>query len=261
MNRPLRVAHLFPELLNLYADRGNLAVLRARAVVRGIDLEVVPIRLGEPLNLAELDMVLLGGGSDKEQMQVASMLPQYQSDLHYAVEAGMPMLAVCGGYQLLGDYYETLGGDLVKGLRLVEMYTKAEPGTRLVGNIAIECSSIPGVVRQTVVGFENHQGRTYHPYLPLGKVLSGYGNNGRDGLEGLHHLGVIGTYIHGPLLPKNPHLADYLLTKARAFRGVQEPLVELDDTLEWRAHEHVLQMLGISKTTPAETSQPSESLA
>lgn len=258
MNRPLRIAHLFPELLNLYADRGNLAVLRARAIVRGLDIEIVPIRLGDPLDLAELDMLLLGGGSDREQMVVAQELPRYRDDFRQAVEADMPILAICGGYQLLGDYYELPTGDMIKGLHLLDMYTQAPIGPRLIGNVAIEWVTGHKGGRSTIVGFENHGGRTYHPYPPLGRVLSGHGNNGQDGFEGLYYRGVIGTYIHGPLLPKNPHLADHLLTAARAFRGIEEPLTVLDDTLEWRAHEHVLQMLRLPLHPESEQSKGSE---
>lgn len=217
-----------------------------RAQARDLDVEIVPIRLGEPLDLADLDMLLLGGGSDREQAVVARGLPQYQSDMRQAVEAGMPILAVCGGYQLLGDYYELPSGELVKGLRLVEMYTKAGFSSRLIGNVAIEWTSLEQRSRKTIVGFENHGGRTYHQYPALGKVLVGHGNNGEDRYEGLHYRGIIGTYVHGPLLPKNPHLADHLLTEARAFRGIHEPLAVLDDTLEWRAHDQVLQTLGVS---------------
>lgn len=244
MNRPLRIAHLFPELLNLYADQGNIAVLCGRAALRAIEVEVVPIRLGDPLDLAELDLLLLGGGSDREQAVVARGLPFYAADLRQAVEADLPILAVCGGYQLLGNYYELASGERMQGLGLVDMVTRSGgKRERLIGNIAITWQAPYDGVRETIVGFENHGGRTYHDYLPFGQVLRGHGNNGEDGLEGIRYRGLIGTYMHGPLLPKNPHLADDLLTRARAYRGTHEPLAPLPDELEWIAHDQALQSL------------------
>ncbi|MHB1629007.1 MAG: type 1 glutamine amidotransferase [Bacilli bacterium] len=243
--RTVTLAHLFPELLNLYADQGNIAVLRRRAQARGWTLRAVPVKLGSPMDLASADMVLLGGGSDREQQIVGRELAAYREDFAAAIEAGLPVLAVCGGYQLLGRYYELQSGERVAGLGLLDVATKADKG-RLIGNIAIEWTSGEGVPgARTIVGFENHAGRTYHDYAPLGRVLKGHGNNGRDHQEGLQYKGVVGTYIHGPLLPKNPHLADHLLARALAFKGCREPLCALDDALEWSAHHAVLEMLGV----------------
>ncbi len=244
--KPLRIIHLFPELLNLYADQGNIAVLRDRALRRGWPVDVRQVRLGETLDLAGVDIILLGGGSDREQEVVARALPMYRPDLAHAADAGLPILAVCGGYQLLGEYYELASGERITGLRLVDVATRAG-GTRLIGNVAVERLTPSGQgTGETVVGFENHVGRTHHEYPAFGRVLRGHGNNGEDGLEGLCHKGIVATYIHGPLLPKNPHVADQLLRTALRRRGLDRPLAPLDDTFEWAAHKSVLQMLGLS---------------
>ena len=249
--KPLRVIHLFPELLNLYADQGNIAVLRDRAQRRGWPVKVEQVRLRQELDLADADIVLLGGGSDREQEVVARALPFYRADLAAAIEAGLPVLAVCGGYQLLGEYYELVGGGRIAGLHVVDMATEAGE-KRLIGNVVVEALDATGrATGETVVGFENHMGRTHHDYPAFGRVLRGYGNNGKDGLEGLCHKGIIATYIHGPLLPKNPHVADRLLRAALRYRGRDEPLPPLDDALEWDAHNSVLHMLGLSERVSA----------
>ncbi len=244
-DRTVTLAHLFPELLNLYADQGNISVLRHRMQARGWTLTVTPVKLGSRVDFGSVDMVLLGGGSDREQQLVGRELAIYREDFATAIEAGLPVLAVCGGYQLLGEYYELQSGERIPGLGLLAVATRAGKG-RLIGNIAIEWVSQSGESDgKTIVGFENHAGRTFHDYAPLGRVLKGHGNNGRDHHEGLQYKGVVGTYIHGPLLPKNPHLADHLLAQALAFKGCHEPLDALDDELEWRAHRSVLGMLGV----------------
>jgi len=246
-DKTVTLAHLFPELLNLYADQGNVSVLRRRAQARGWTLNVTPVKLGTQVDLGSVDMILLGGGSDREQQLVGRALAPYRADFAAAIEAGMPILAVCGGYQLLGRYYELQSGERIPGLELLEVITRADKG-RLIGNIAIEWVAADGESDgRTIVGFENHAGRTFHDYAPLGRVLKGFGNNGRDHQEGLQYKGVVGTYIHGPLLPKNPHLADHLLAQALAFKGCPETLGALDDALEWRAHHAVLGMLGVKR--------------
>lgn len=251
---PLRIIHLFPELLNLYADQGNIAVLRDRAQRRGWPVVVEHVRLRQELDLTRADIVLLGGGSDREQEVVARALPMYRADLAFAANAGLPILAVCGGYQLLGESYELAGGDQIAGLHLVDMVTKAGR-ERLIGNVAIERLTASGQgTGETVVGFENHVGRTYHEYPAFGKILRGHGNNGEDGWEGLCHKGIVATYIHGPLLPKNPHVADDILQAALRYRGADETLTPLDDALEWRAHQSVLHMLGLSERTSGRAS-------
>lgn len=235
MARPIRILHLYPDLLNLYADRGNILVLRRRCEWRGIPVEVQPVPRGERPDLAHAHLVLLGGGSDREQMLVAETLRGMREDLRAAVEAGLPLLAVCGGYQLLGHFYELADGRRVEGLGLLDLETTAGR-TRLIGNIAIESPAFG-----TIVGFENHAGRTRHRHEPLGRVLAGHGNNGEDGWEGVRYRNVIGTYIHGPLLPKNPALADHLIRTALEYAGEPADLAPLPDDLEQAAQQALLE--------------------
>ncbi len=244
MARTLRLVHLFPELLNLYADQGNLSVLSTRAKQRGIEVKILPVKLGTKLDFDQADLVLLGGGSDREQAIVGKELLAYRQDLLSAIDLGLPILAVCGGYQLLGEFYELPSGEKVPGLHLIDMTTHAGKN-RLIGNIAIEWNTnAQGAVR-TLVGFENHGGRTMHDYPPLGKVVKGFGNNGTDQKEGVQYKGIVGTYIHGPLLPKNPHLADHLIRNALRYRGYSDDLGDLDDRLEWEAHHSILNRMQI----------------
>ncbi len=246
MTTCIRIAHLFPELLNLYADQGNLAVLAKRAMLRDIEVSITPVKLGCQLDLATTDLVMLGGGSDREQAVVGKELLRYKADLQEAVDAGLPILAVCGGYQLLGSYYELPNKERIKGLSLLDFASIAGP-SRLIGNIAIEWLQADGsLTGKTIVGFENHGGRTHHNYPALGRVLQGHGNNGEDHLEGIQYKGIVATYIHGPLLPKNPHIADHLLQKALRYRGYFEPLSPLDDELAFMAHNDMLKRLGVT---------------
>lgn len=235
MTRPLHIAHLYPDLLNLYADKGNIQTLRMRCEWRGIDVQISSVPAGEKPDLASYDLVLLGGGSDREQALVAQTLLTSRDELSSAIEDGLPLLAICGGYQLLGSYYQSADGVKVPGLALLDLVTEAA-APRLTGNIAVETESCG-----LVVGFENHAGRTTHHHSPLGRVRSGYGNNGQDGMEGVRYKNVFGTYIHGPLLPKNPQLADGVLAAARSYRGIDEPLEPLDDTLEASARHAFLE--------------------
>lgn len=234
MNKPLTIAHLYPELLNLYADKGNIRTLTKRLTWREIPVEVVSVQLHDELDLSRYDMVLLGGGSDREQAIIGDKLRPLRAEWQSAVDDGLPVLAVCGGYQLLGEYYELPDGSKVPGLNLLQMVTTANR-TRLIGNVAIE-SDLCG----SIVGFENHAGRTLHHHKPLGKVISGQGNNGEDQQEGVHYLNIVGTYIHGPLLPKNPQLADFILQTALTRRGYTGPFPAIDDTLERQAQEAFL---------------------
>ncbi|MCL6453620.1 MAG: glutamine amidotransferase [Alicyclobacillus sp.] len=234
MAQPLHIAHLYPDLLNLYADRGNIRTLRMRCLWRGIEVTVSEVPAGSRPDFARYHLVLLGGGSDREQAIVGETLAKWKGELRAAIEAGMPLLAICGGYQLLGSYYQLPDGTKVPGLDLLDLVTVAG-SPRLIGNVAVE-SDLCG----TIVGFENHGGRTTHNHEPLGKVVRGCGNNGKDGYEGVQYKHVIGTYIHGPLLPKNPRLADLVLARARAYQGVDHPLEPLDDTLEDAARKAFL---------------------
>ena len=229
----ITIGHLYPEHLNIYADRGNIAVLDRRCAWRGIPFEVVAVDVGDPLPRA--DLYYLGGGQDRDQMLIAGDLVRHAADLASAVADGAGVLAVCGGYQLLGHSYRGHQGAEMAGIGLVDLATEAG-STRMIGNIVLECELDAGD-RRRLVGFENHAGRTTlgAGLTPLGRVLSGHGNNGSDGGEGVHAGGIIGTYVHGPLLPKNPWLADWLIRRALAGGGSGEPLEPLDDALELEA--------------------------
>jgi lipid II isoglutaminyl synthase (glutamine-hydrolysing) len=237
----LRVCSLYPELMNIYADRGNIAVLRARCEWRGLGFEWTASSLGEPLDPDGFDLFYMGGGQDRDQALVArDMVATKRDALHAAAGRGAVILAVCGGYQLLGSSYQ-MGDEELPGVGLVDLRTVREPGPRLIGNCAIE-ADVGGGPR-VIAGFENHGGRTYlgAGETPLGRVLSGHGNNGKDGYEGVHKGNVIGTYLHGPLLPKNIWLADRLVELAL---GVElEPLA--DDQLEEAAHLSARRAAGV----------------
>ena len=237
----LRVCALYPELMNIYADRGNIAVLRARCEWRGLGFELDAASLGDPLDPSAHDFVYMGGGQDRDQVAVAHDMAATKRDaLQEAADRGAVVLAVCGGYQLLGHSYE-LGGKELPGVGLVNLHTTREPGPRLIGNCAIEADLGRGP--RVIAGFENHGGRTYlgDGERSLGRVLSGHGNNGRDGFEGVHRRNVIGTYLHGPLLPKNVWLADRLIELAL---GIElEPLA--DDSLEDAAHGSARRAAGV----------------
>jgi CobQ-like glutamine amidotransferase family enzyme len=236
----LRVCALYPELMNIYADRGNLAILRARCEWRGLGFELGSSSLGERLDPDAHDLFYMGGGQDRDQEAVAyDMAEAKRPALHAAAERGAVVLGVCGGYQLLGRSYQ-LGREELPGVGLVELRTVREEGPRLTGNCAIEADLGDGP--RVIAGFENHGGRTYleHGERPLGRVLKGFGNNGTDGTEGVRRENVIGTYLHGPLLPKNVWLADRLIELAL---GVE--LTPLDDELEGAAHASARRAAGL----------------
>lgn len=204
----LTIYNLFPERLNLYGDRGNVMVLRKRCEWRGIETDVVPIQSASDVRLSEADLLFLGGGSDRDQQYIAEELKSFRSELKAAVEDGVGCLAICGGYQMLGSYYQTLSGDRIAGAEVLEFATMAST-KRLVGNCEVVMED-----GRRIEGFENHSGRTYHSYTPLGKVVKGGGNNGEDQTEGLLYHNVIGTYLHGPFLPRNEFMADRLIAAA-----------------------------------------------
>jgi len=234
----LRAVALYPEQMNIYADRGNILFLRRRCEWRGIDFSYAALGAGEPLDPAAYDLIYVGGGQDRDQRIVAEdMVASKRVGLAEAVEDGAVVLAVCGGYQLLGHSYE-LADERIPGLGLADLETVRPPGPRLIGNIEIEVDLGDGP--RELAGFENHGGRTYlgDGAEPLGRVVRGHGNNGRDGFEGVRRANMIGTYLHGPLLPKNAWLADRLIQLALARRHGGEPeLAPLDDALEAAAHE------------------------
>jgi lipid II isoglutaminyl synthase (glutamine-hydrolysing) len=237
----LRICSLYPELMNIYADRGNMQLLRARCEWRGIGFELAGATLGESVDPDAHDLFYMGGGQDRDQALCAQDMVETKKDaLHAAADRGAVVLAVCGGYQLLGNEYE-LEGERLPGVGLVDLRTIREPGPRLIGNCAIEADLGDGP--RVIAGFENHGGRTYlgAGEQPLGRVLKGYGNNGRDHREGVRRGNVIGTYLHGPLLPKNVWLADRLIELALDTR--LEPLA--DDSLEDAAHMSALRAAGV----------------
>lgn len=230
----LTIGHLYPELLNLYGDRGNIQCMMKRSLWRGIEAETIAFGLEDSIDFSKLDIVLLGGGSDREQRIVCSRLRDIREDFRDYVEDGGSVLAVCGGYQLLGHYYKT-EEDTLEGLSLVDLYTE-QGSPRLIDNIVLENPdfSLP------IVGFENHGGRTYiGSNKPFGKVVYGHGNNGEDGQEGVLYKNIVGTYLHGPLLPKNPHICDYLLSNALERKYGKGTLEPLDDTQEIQANQEL----------------------
>jgi CobQ-like glutamine amidotransferase family enzyme len=225
----LRICSLYPELMNIYADRGNIAVLQARCEWRGVRFEHAAASVDEPVDPGAHDLFYMGGGQDRDQIAVARDMAATKRDaLHAAADRGAVVLAVCGGYQLLGHSYR-LGDEELPGVGLVDLTTVREPGPRLIGNCAIEADLGSGP--RVIAGFENHGGRTYlgPRERPLGRVLSGHGNNGRDGFEGVRRANVIGTYLHGPLLPKNIWLADRLIELALGIELAPLPEQELEE--------------------------------
>jgi hypothetical protein len=239
----LRVCALYPDLMNIYADRGNLRLLEQRCRWRGMDFELTASGLGGELDPDGADLFYIGGGQDRDQRLCAfDMADSKREGLHAAADRGAVVLAVCGGYQLLGHSYE-LGNELLPGVGLVDLVTVRSDGPRLIGNVAIEVELDPGT-RRVLAGFENHGGRTSlgPAATPLGRVLNGHGNDGRSGFEGVRRRNVIGTYLHGPLLPKNVWLADWLIASAL---GLPEPLRQLDDRLEAAAHAEARRAAGV----------------
>jgi len=233
------MAHLYADEMNIYGDRGNIMTLQRRAEWRGIPVEVRAIGRGPSPDLSEIDLIFWGGGQDRDQELVFNDAAAHKvRAIRAAIDGGAVVLAVCGGYQLLGEYYVTAEGKRLPGLGLVDLHTV--PGSRRnIGNIVIETSTL-GLDPPTLVGFENHSGKTYlgAGLQPLGRVLQGAGNNGEDGTEGVASGNIFGTYLHGSLLPKNPHFADQLLERALQRRGFGR-LKPLDDSVEMSAHESV----------------------
>jgi lipid II isoglutaminyl synthase (glutamine-hydrolysing) len=242
-DRTLRVCALYPDLMNIYADRGNLFVLERRCAWRGIGFQLSGSGLGEPLGGDAHDIYYLGGGQDRDQLLCAEdLVAGKRAALRTAAARGAVVLGVCGGYQLLGESY-TLGDNQLQGVNLLDVRTVRDPGQRLIGNVAIEVD-LDGEPR-VLAGFENHGGRSYlgPTATPLGRVLKGHGNDGRSGFEGARAGNVIGTYLHGPLLPKNAWFADWLISTAL---GVDvDALASLDDALEGEAHRSARRVAGL----------------
>ena len=242
---PLRVLALYPDLMNIYADRGNLTVLERRCAWRGIGFELTGAGIGDEVDPEAHDLLYLGGGQDRDQALCAQDLATVKRDaVHAAADRGTAILAVCGGYQLLGHGY-AMGAERLPGVGLVDLETVRSNGPRLIGNVAIEVE-LPGLDGpRTLAGFENHAGRTHLGVgeQPLGRVLSGHGNDGAGGHEGVRRGNIIGTYLHGPLLPKNTWFADWLI--ATATGRASATLEALDDRLELGAHASARRAAGV----------------
>jgi CobQ-like glutamine amidotransferase family enzyme len=238
----LRLGHLYPELMNTYGDRGNILALQRRAAWRGITLRVEGLSLGDRLDPQAYDLFFFGGGQDREQAVVAAdLVARKGAGLREAVEAGAVVLAICGGYQLLGHEFRTASGEVLPGVGVLDVWTVAGD-RRHIGNCVVRCT-LTGEER-LLVGFENHSGKTYlgPGCAPLGRVEIGAGNNGEDGTEGAVYRAAYGCYLHGSLLPKNPWFADHLLRQALVRRyGPEAPFPALDDRLEEQAQRSVLE--------------------
>lgn len=231
----LTIGHLYPDLLNLYGDRGNICCMKKRLEWRGIEAEILPYPSGSHIDFDSLDLILLGGGSDREQALACKYLKETGQAFKDWVLTDGVLLAVCGGYQLLGNYYQT-ETTKIEGLGILDIYTEWSP-KRLVSNIVLDSPHF----HNPIVGFENHGGRTYiNDYPPLGKVCLGSGNTDSSGYEGVLYQNIVATYLHGPLLPKNPEVCDYLLARAlkRKYGGNIE-LESLPDELEHMANEYI----------------------
>lgn len=239
----LKICHLYPDVLNLYGDGGNIRCLTQRLRWRGIDTKVTKMPIGDKASLVGYDLVFIGGGQDFEQEVLLEDLHRGRDkELIAAVEDGMCILAICGGYQMLGSYYETHDGKRCDFVGALDLYTVGAK-KRMIGNYMYKVDEKLGGF--TVVGFENHSGKTHlgTKAEPLGKILAGFGNNGEDGTEGAHYKNVFGTYSHGPLLPKNPDFADLLIRTALERKYGAAELAPLDDTLEKAAHDEMCSRL------------------
>jgi lipid II isoglutaminyl synthase (glutamine-hydrolysing) len=227
------VGHLYPDHLNIYADRGNMAVLERRAAWRGLEFEWRGIGPGDALDPDAYDLVYVGGGQDREQALIAPDLASRREELEAALAGGAAILAVCGGYQLLGRFYRDRSGAELPGAGIFDHHTIAGQ-RRMIGDVLLDCELEPGM-RRPLAGFENHAGRTIlgPAAEPLGRVVAGFGNDGESGYEGCRRGRALGTYLHGPLLPRNPWLADWLLAQALARRAGEPPELEpLPDDFE-----------------------------
>lgn len=245
----LTIGWLYPDLMSIYGDRGNIIVLKKRCEWRGIEVILKQIGLDSiEKDILSCDLLMMGGAQDNQQTIVAKDLAKKKSAISHLIESGTPGLYVCGGFQFLGHYYKEADGTVIEQLGVLDVYTENPGGERLIGNIAVEVTGLDGV-SSTIVGFENHGGRTIlgPKVKPLGKVLKGYGSNAKDGLEGAVYKNSIGTYFHGPILPKNPEIADWLIGKALEKKFGKKPqLKPLDDTLSLKARNVILEKIGLS---------------
>ena len=235
----LKICHMYPDVLNLYGDRGNVICMKSRLERRGIGCAVTRLPIGSAASLAGFDLVFIGGGQDFEQQVLLDDLHRGKAqEIRSAIADGVTFLTICGGYQMLGSYYETNDGQRCDFIGALDLYTIGSK-TRMIGNYKFKCGESAG--GSIVVGFENHSGKTHlgSGVEPLGAVLAGFGNNGEDGTEGAHYKNVFGTYSHGPMLPKNPEFCDMLLVSALERRYGKAELAPLDDALELLAHDEM----------------------
>ncbi len=238
----LTIGYLYGDLMNIYGDTGNIICLQKRCEWRGIEVKVKQISIGDKLKNDEVDLYFFGGGQDQNQIDVAKdLVTSNKAQVIRDVERGVPLLSICGGYQLLGEYYAPFEGPKLEGLGIFPAYTKASHD-RMIGNLVISTEEF-----SQLVGFENHSGKTFlkNGAQPLGKVAKGFGNNGEDNTEGCIYKNAIGCYMHGSLLPKNPALADWLIKKALEVKyGKEIELEPLNDDLESQAHDKAMQLFG-----------------
>ena len=239
----LKICHMYPDVLNLYGDRGNVRCLQQRLRWRGIDSAVERLPIGTQARLGDFDLVFIGGGQDFEQQVLLEDLHRGKDrEIRAAIEDGIPFLTICGGYQMLGHYYETYDGQRCDFIGALDLYTVGSKH-RMIGNYKFQCGTESG--GSLVVGFENHSGKTRlgSGVQPLGQVLAGFGNNGEDGTEGARYRNVFGTYSHGPLLPKNPALCDFILLTALQRKYGAAELSPLDDAAELAAHDEMAERI------------------
>lgn len=253
----LNICHLYPDLMDTYGDRGNILAIQYRCKERNIEAVYTPLTIGDKLTANHYDLFFFGGGQDKAQEIVGKDLKSKSKTLKESVQNGAALLSICGGYQLLQNYFKTTDGTKIPGIGLFNAYTEASE-TRMIDNLLIEinpkinqsikstyqCSNI-AMYQSNLIGFENHSGKTYleEGTVPLGTVIKGSGNNGKDKLEGAVYKNAFGCYLHGSLLPKNPHFADYLITKALEKNYGSVKLEPLDDSIEWQAHESAIKII------------------
>ena len=239
----LNICHLYPDVLNLYGDGGNIITLTRRLRWRGIEAKVTRAPIGSPVSLTGADFVFIGGGQDFEQQVLLEDLHRGRDrEIRAAIEDGLPFLTICGGYQMLGSYYETYDGQRCDFIGALDLYTVGSK-TRMIGNYKFQCT--PDAGGSLIVGFENHSGKTRlgSGVKPLGQVLAGFGNNGEDGTEGAHYKNVFGSYSHGPMLPKNPAFADFLLVTALERKYGRAELEPLNDAAELAAHDEMAEKI------------------
>ena len=239
----LKICHLYPDILNLYGDQGNIICMKKRLEWRNIDCRVTEVSIGESAKFTDFDIFFIGGGQDFEQEILLGDLAGGKADeIKAAVADGKTFLTICGGYQMLGSYYKTWDGQMCDFIGAIDYYTVGAKD-RMIGNFMYKCGAESG--GSTVVGFENHSGKTFlgSGVSPLGTILSGYGNNGEDKTEGVRYNNVCGTYSHGPVLPKNPQLADFILKTALSQKYTSFDFEALDDTFESNANEYMIKRL------------------